>query len=103
MSIGNSLDLMVVVSKIRSWDPFLVIESKEDFDWLSHDLRKGLSWDFFSTPEPSQRWYDAFQASSLSIPICSDLPLTSAASELDPLDGRVIDSFTKDINRSSTL
>jgi hypothetical protein len=92
-----------MISKIRPWNPLLVVESKEDFDWLSHDLGEGLGWDLLSTPEPSQWWYDAFQASSLSVPIGSDLPFATAAGELDPLDGRVIDALTKDIDGSSTL
>jgi len=103
MSICNSNNLVVVVSEIRAWNPFLVIECKEDLDWLSHHFGEGLFWHLFSTPEPSQWWDNALQASPLSIPICSNLSFTAAASELDSLDGRVIDTFTKDINRSASL
>lgn len=103
MSISNPYHLMVVILEIRSWNPFLVIESQIYFDRLSHDFSESLRRNLLTTPEPSQWRYDALQALSLPIPVCCHLSLATIASEFDPLDGRVVYSFAKDVDRCSTF
>ena len=94
---------MVVILEIRSWNPFLIIESQIYFDRLGHDFSESLRRNLLTTPEPSQRRYDALQALSLPIPVCCHLSLATIASKFDPLDGRVVYSFAKDVDRCSTF
>jgi len=78
---------VVVVLEVRTRYPFLVVESDGDLDRPALGLCKLLLWDFFTTPEPSQRRYDALEALPLSIPVSSDFTVSSISAEFDSLDG----------------
>ena len=103
VSIRNSLNRVVMVLEIWSWDPLLVVKSEEYFDWFSKDLCESLSRDLFPTPKPGQRWYDALQAPPLAVPIGGYFSFSPTASELHPLDGGVVDALTEDVDRGSSF
>ena len=78
---------MVVIPKVLSWNPFLIVEGDRHLDWVCLYGVQLLLWHLLAAPEPSKWWHYACEASLLSIPVCGDFPFSSVTGELDPLDG----------------
>jgi len=98
MGICNSCDSVIVIFKVWSWEPLLVVEGKEYLDWSCFCCSYLLLGYFLSSPKPRKWWYNALEALFLLIPISSDFSVSLITYKSNLLDSRVVNTLSNNVN-----
>ena len=97
LAICNPLNFAIVVPKLSSWNPLLVIECQKNIYWLLFNFLKFFFRFLDTSEQPCQRRYNALQALKFSIPSSRNDSLPSNCFELHSLICWIIKSLSNDL------